>query len=146
MRAWAFFVPRLGPGPEPDRIDNPPRSWTVRRAIGPSCGRTIASRAVPRCRFRSRIFHAMSHAAVTPAPVDCAREKRRAAMTPLIFAMQFDGHVTPVDSASRKLRARSFAHGQTLRTTLTREAVESALESTGGASATFESEVEFTGE
>src|SRR5262249_35111053 len=67
-------------------------------------------------------------------------------MTPLVFAMQFDGHVAPVDGSPGKLRARSFAHGQALRTTLTREAGASVLESVGGASATFESEVEITGE
>ena len=67
-------------------------------------------------------------------------------MRPLVFTMQFEGQVAPVEGSAGKLRARTFAHGQTLRTTLTAEAVESALESTAGASATFESEVEMTGD
>src|SRR5262245_43549252 len=67
-------------------------------------------------------------------------------MQPLVFAMQFEGHAAPVEGSANKLRARTFAHGQTLRTTLAPEAVECALESMAGASATFESEVEMTGD
>ena len=66
-------------------------------------------------------------------------------MNPLVFAMQCEGHAPPVKGSAGKLRARTFAHGQTLRTALTPEAVESALESARGASATFEAEVEITG-
>jgi hypothetical protein len=53
--------------------------------------------------------------------------------------------VAPAGSPG-KLRTRSFAYGQTLRTTLTPDAIEGAVESTGGASATFESEIEIAGE
>jgi hypothetical protein len=67
-------------------------------------------------------------------------------MNPVIFAMQFEGHAAPVDGSPGKLRARTFALGQTLRTALTPEAVESVVESANGASATFESEVEILGE
>src|SRR5262245_3983130 len=67
-------------------------------------------------------------------------------MRPLVFAMQFEGRATPIEGSLDKLRARTFAHGQTLRTVLTPEGVESAIESAPGASATFESEVEMTGE
>src|SRR5262245_25826996 len=67
-------------------------------------------------------------------------------MTPLVFAVQFEGHAVPVDGSPDKLRARTFAYGQTLRTSLTLDAIESAGESAQGASATFESEVEITGQ
>ena len=67
-------------------------------------------------------------------------------MTSLVFAVQFEGHAVPVDGSPDKLRARTFAHGQTLRTSLTPDAIESAVESAQGASVTFESEVEITGE
>jgi len=67
-------------------------------------------------------------------------------MTPLVFAMQFEGHAAPVDGSPSKLRARTFAHGQTLRTALTPEAVESTLQSANGAWAALESELQITGE
>ena len=67
-------------------------------------------------------------------------------MIPLVFAMQFEGHAVPVEGAPGKLRARTFAYGKTLRTTLNPGAIESAVEQADGASATFESEVEITGE
>jgi len=67
-------------------------------------------------------------------------------MIPLVFAMQFEGHAVPINGSPGKLQARTFAYGQILRTTLHPDAVESAVESTRGASATFESEVEITGE
>ena len=67
-------------------------------------------------------------------------------MQPLVFAMQFEGQAAPVEGSAGKLRARTFAHGQTLRTVLTPDRVESSVESAAGASATFESEVELTGE
>ena len=67
-------------------------------------------------------------------------------MIPLVFAMQFEGHAVPVEGAPGKLRARTFAYGKTLRTTLNPGAIESAVEQADGASAIFESEVEITGE
>jgi hypothetical protein len=65
---------------------------------------------------------------------------------PLVFALQFEGHVAPVEGSTDKLRARTFAQGQTRRTALTPQVVESALESADSASATFESEVEIIGD
>ena len=66
-------------------------------------------------------------------------------MPQLVFAMQFEGKAVPGDGSPGKLRAETFAHGQTLRTALGPEPVQGAIESAGGASATFDSEVEITG-
>lgn len=67
-------------------------------------------------------------------------------MKHLVFALQFKGSVGPVTGAEGRLHAQTSAGSQVLRTVLTREGVDAAVESTGGGSAIFESEVQITGE
>jgi hypothetical protein len=66
-------------------------------------------------------------------------------MRELVFALQFKGTAAPVEGAANRLRARTSAGDQTLRTTMRADGVQAAIEG-GGATATFESEVEIVGE
>jgi hypothetical protein len=66
-------------------------------------------------------------------------------MRELVFALQFKGTAAPVEGAANRLRARTSAGDQTLRTTMKADGVQAAIEG-GGATATFESEVEIVGE
>lgn len=65
-------------------------------------------------------------------------------MKQLIFALQFRGSANPL--ASGNLQAKTTARGQVLRTTLEAAGVTSSVEELGGATASFESEVQITGE
>ncbi len=67
-------------------------------------------------------------------------------MTQLVFALQFQGSAGPVPGADGKLRAKTSANSQTLRTALTRKGVKARVESGRRGSATFESEVQITSE
>jgi hypothetical protein len=60
----------------------------------------------------------------------------------LVFALTFQGTAGPAPGAPRLRRARSTAPSQTLRTVLTRDGVESAMEPVSGATAVLESTVE----
>jgi hypothetical protein len=63
-------------------------------------------------------------------------------MKELVFALEFKGTAEPVPGSSNRLRARTSATGQTIRTALKADGVEARIESAGGDAATFESEVE----
>lgn len=67
-------------------------------------------------------------------------------MKQLIFALQFKGSAGPVPGAEGKLRAKTTASGQVLRTALSDKGAQGSVEPAGGGSATFESEVQITGE
>jgi len=67
-------------------------------------------------------------------------------MRELVFALEFKGAAEPVPGSSNRLRARTSATGQTLRTVLKPDEVQAALQSDGGETATFESEVEIVAE
>jgi hypothetical protein len=67
-------------------------------------------------------------------------------MRQLIFALQFRGSATPVPGAEGKLTTKTSARSQVHRTSLGAAGVHAALESGGGGSATFELEVQMTGE
>jgi hypothetical protein len=63
-------------------------------------------------------------------------------MRQLIFALQFRGSAGPVQGSQTRLQAKTSASGQRLRTAFGPAGVDAAVETTGGTSATFESEVE----
>jgi len=67
-------------------------------------------------------------------------------MRELVFALQFTGTAAPVEGAANRLRARTSAGDQTLRTALKADGVQAAIEGSGAGTATFESEVEIVGE
>src|SRR5215470_4734084 len=67
-------------------------------------------------------------------------------MKELVFALEFKGSSTPVPGSDKKLRAKTSATSQTLRSVLKASGIETAVESAGGGSASFESEVEIAGE
>ena len=67
-------------------------------------------------------------------------------MKELVFALEFKGSAGPVPGSDNKLRAKTSATGQTLRSVLKPDGVQAAIEPAGGDSATFESEVEMVGE
>ena len=65
-------------------------------------------------------------------------------MKQVIFALQFRGSASPL--ASGNLQAKTTARGQVCRTALEGAGVTSSIEELGGAAASFESEVQITGE
>jgi hypothetical protein len=67
-------------------------------------------------------------------------------MKELVFALQFKGKARPVEGVDGKLAAKTTAGSQVVRTTITAKGVQSRSESKPGARATFESEVQITGE
>ncbi|MBI4610799.1 MAG: hypothetical protein HY726_17530 [Candidatus Rokubacteria bacterium] len=67
-------------------------------------------------------------------------------MKQLVFALQFKGTARPVPGAEDKLRAKTRASSQVLRTTLSAKSVQGKLQSGRGTTAAFESEVQVTGE
>src|SRR2546426_12768096 len=68
-------------------------------------------------------------------------------MKELVFALEFRGSAAPVAGSDKKLQARTSAVSQTLRSVLKPDGIQGSIEtSTGGASASFESEVEMVGE
>ena len=67
-------------------------------------------------------------------------------MKELVFALQFKGKARPVEGSDGKLAAKTSAGGQVLRTTVTAKGVQVKSESKPGPRATFESEVQITGE
>lgn len=67
-------------------------------------------------------------------------------MRQLVFALQFKGSARPVPGAEGKLRAKTRATSQVLRTALTAKSVEGKLQSGRAGAATFESEVQVSGE
>ncbi len=67
-------------------------------------------------------------------------------MREIVFALEFRGTAAPVQGTSNKLRARTVAADQTLRTALKADGVQAALDRSGTETATFESEVEIVAE
>jgi hypothetical protein len=67
-------------------------------------------------------------------------------MQQLVFALQFTGSAAPVAGAEGKLRAQTTATSQTLRTTLKADGIQATIEGAGAGSASFESEVQITGD
>lgn len=67
-------------------------------------------------------------------------------MKELVFALQFSGAAEPVPGSTTRLRAKTSASGQTLRSTIKPDGVQAAIEPSGGDKALFESEVEIVGE
>jgi hypothetical protein len=63
-------------------------------------------------------------------------------MRHLVFALQFKGSAGPVEGAEGKLWAKTSASSQVLRTTLAANDIQAAIDSAGGSSAAFESEVQ----
>jgi len=67
-------------------------------------------------------------------------------MKELVFALEFRGSAAPVPGSDKKLQAKTSAGSQTLRSVLKAEGIQAGIESSGGGSASFESEVEIVGE
>ena len=63
-------------------------------------------------------------------------------MRELVFALEFKGSAAPVPGSPSRLRAKTSATGQTFRTALKTDGIQSRVDSAGGDAATFESEVE----
>jgi hypothetical protein len=63
-------------------------------------------------------------------------------MRELVFALEFKGSAAPVPGSPNRLHAKTSATGQTFRTALKSDGVQSRVESVGGDTAKFESEVE----
>ena len=67
-------------------------------------------------------------------------------MKELVFALQFKGKAHPVEGVEGKLAAKTTASGQVLRTVVSPKGVQARCESRPGPRATFESEVQITGD
>jgi hypothetical protein len=67
-------------------------------------------------------------------------------MRELVFALEFRGSAAPVPGSENRLRATTSASGQTLRTLLEPDGVQAEIQSTGGDTAAFQSEVEIVGD
>jgi hypothetical protein len=67
-------------------------------------------------------------------------------MKELVFALEFKGTAGPVPGSDTRLRAKTSATGQTLRSVIKADGIQASLEGAGGDTATFESEVEIVGE
>lgn len=67
-------------------------------------------------------------------------------MKEIVFALEFKGSAAPVAGSPNRLRAKTSANGQALRTVLKPDGIQAAVESAGGERAMFESEVEIVGE
>ena len=67
-------------------------------------------------------------------------------MKELVFALEFKGSAAPVPGSDKRLHAKTSATSQTLRSILKPDGIQAGVESAGGGSASFESEVEIVGE
>ena len=67
-------------------------------------------------------------------------------MKELVFALEFRGSAAPLSGSDKKLQAKTSATSQTLRSVLKADEIQGDVESTGGGSASFESQVEIIGE
>ena len=67
-------------------------------------------------------------------------------MKELVFALEFKGSTAPVPGSDKRLHAKTSATSQTLRSILKPDGIQASVESAGGGSASFESEVEIVGE
>jgi hypothetical protein len=67
-------------------------------------------------------------------------------MKELVFALEFRGSAGSVPGSDKKMQAKTSATSQTLRSVLKGDGIQASVESAGGGSASFESEVEIVGE
>src|SRR5881409_1806335 len=67
-------------------------------------------------------------------------------MKELVFALEFKGSAAPVPGSDKRLHAKTSATSQTLRSILKADGIQASVESAGGGSASFESQVEIVGE
>ena len=67
-------------------------------------------------------------------------------MKELVFALEFRGSAAPVPGSDKKLRAKTSATSQILRSLLEADGIQAGVQSASGGSASFESEVEIVGE
>jgi hypothetical protein len=67
-------------------------------------------------------------------------------MRELVFALEFKGSAAPVAGSQNRLRAKTSAAGQTLRTAFKADGIQATVEPAGGEAATFASEVEIVGD
>ena len=67
-------------------------------------------------------------------------------MRELVFALEFKGTAAPVEGASNRLRAKTSATDQTLRTVLKPDGPQVGIDRSGADTAVFESEVEIVAE
>ena len=67
-------------------------------------------------------------------------------MKELVFALEFRGSAAPVPGSDKKMQAKTLATSQTLRSVLKADGIQASIESAGGGSASFESEVEIVGD
>jgi hypothetical protein len=67
-------------------------------------------------------------------------------MKELVFALEFKGAAGPVPGSEHRLRAKTSASSQTLRSVMKSDGIETGVADAGGDTATFESEVEIVGE
>ncbi len=63
-------------------------------------------------------------------------------MKELVFALEFKGTAGPVPGSQNRLQAKTSASSQVLRSVLKADGVQASIESAGGGSASFQSEVE----
>ena len=67
-------------------------------------------------------------------------------MREIVFALEFKGSAAPVAGADGKLAAKTTATSQVWRAVLKDDGVQGSIEPSGGAGATFESEVQIVGD
>jgi hypothetical protein len=67
-------------------------------------------------------------------------------MKEIVFALEFRGSAAPEAGSDKKLRAKTSATSQTLRSVLRADGIQGGIETAGEGSASFESEVEIVGE
>jgi len=67
-------------------------------------------------------------------------------MKELVFALEFKGTAAPLPGSDKKLRAKTSATSQILRSLLEADGIQAGIQSASGGSASFESEVEIVGE
>lgn len=67
-------------------------------------------------------------------------------MKEIVFALEFRGSAVPEAGSDKKLRAKTSATSQALRSVLRADGIQGGVETAGGGSASFESEVEIVGE
>jgi hypothetical protein len=67
-------------------------------------------------------------------------------MKEIVFALEFRGSAAPVDGSDKKLRAKTSATSQTLRSALKPEGIQGSIDASPGGTAAFESEVDMVGE
>ena len=67
-------------------------------------------------------------------------------MKELVFALEFKGTAAPLPGSDKKLRAKTSATSQILRSLLEADGIQAGIQSASGGSASLESEVEIVGE